>query len=239
MSPGQQAYEVLPPSGATADRHAVRRGPRVGRPVDPVGDAGAPAGWRDDHHCRRADAHAASHPAARRRRRAASSRAWCTPSNSGVDARGEPAPGTRRSDAEAVARAPRPEPGGAFTVVVRGDDGTPGGHRQRALPPRRHPMPTGTGSVDPELRTVVGRLEAAGGVREAEARGGRGGPRLHCHRRTPRAGRADPVTGRGRRPSGGVGGTRQGRQVPARPRGLVAGGRGRRGRRLGGGRSSG
>ena len=49
VSPGQQAYEVLPPAGSTSAGTAVRRGPRIRRPVRAFGGIRAPAGRGDDH----------------------------------------------------------------------------------------------------------------------------------------------------------------------------------------------
>ena len=72
------------------------------------------------------------------------------------------------------------------------------------------PMPTRYWLVDPELRVLVGRLEAEGGVREAEAQVD-GEALADCHRRY--AAERDaliPPDWTGPRPSGGVGGTRQG-----------------------------
>ncbi len=72
------------------------------------------------------------------------------------------------------------------------------------------PMPTRYWLVDPELRVLVGRLEAAGGVREAAAQVD-GAALAEGHRRY--AAERDaliPDDRAGPRPSGGVGGTRQG-----------------------------
>jgi len=72
------------------------------------------------------------------------------------------------------------------------------------------PMPTRYWLVDPALRARVGRLEAAGGVKEAEAEVEPEAVAA-CHRRY--AAERDaliPADWRGPRPSGGVGGTRRG-----------------------------
>jgi hypothetical protein len=72
------------------------------------------------------------------------------------------------------------------------------------------PMPTRYWLVDPHLRVRVGRLEAAGGVREAGAQV-ESAALADAHRRY--AAERDalvPADWNGPRPSGGVGGTRQG-----------------------------
>ena len=58
-------------------------------------------------------------------------------------------------------------------MVVRRDDGSPVVIANEPFLRDGTPMPTRYWLVDPELRALVGRLEAAGGVREAEAAGGR------------------------------------------------------------------
>ena len=49
VSPGQQAYEVLPPTGAAAAGTPYAGRPRFRRPRRPVGRGGAPARGRHDH----------------------------------------------------------------------------------------------------------------------------------------------------------------------------------------------
>lgn len=114
------------------------------------------------------------------------------------------------ADAAAVAQLLGRDPGGAFTVVVRGDGGRPVVIANEPLLRDGTPMPTRFWLVDPQLRVLVGRLEAAGGVREA-------GEQVDAealaedHRRY--AAERDaliPLSWTGPRPSGGVGGTRQG-----------------------------
>ena len=61
------------------------------------------------------------------------------------------------------------QPAGRFTVVVRRPDGTPAVIANAPLLDDGTPMPTSHWLVDPVLREQVGRLEAAGGVRQAEA----------------------------------------------------------------------
>ncbi len=113
-------------------------------------------------------------------------------------------------DADGVATVLGRDPEGAFTVVVRDDDGRPVVIANEPFLRDGTPMPTRYWLVDPELRTLVGRLEAAGGVREAETQVD-GAALADCHRRY--AAERDaliPSDRPGPRPSGGVGGTRQG-----------------------------
>jgi len=113
-------------------------------------------------------------------------------------------------DDEAVAALLGRDPGGGFTVVVRRDDGSPVVIANEPFLRDGTPMPTRYWLVDPDLRALVGRLEAVGGVREAEAEVD-AGALADCHRRY--AAERDalvPAGWAGPRPSGGVGGTRQG-----------------------------
>ncbi|MGA2474186.1 MAG: DUF501 domain-containing protein [Acidimicrobiales bacterium] len=113
-------------------------------------------------------------------------------------------------DDEAVAALLGRDPGGGFTVVVRRDDGSPVVIANEPFLRDGTPMPTRYWLVDPDLRALLGRLEAAGGVREAEAELD-AGALADCHRRY--AAERDalvPAGWTGPRPSGGVGGTRQG-----------------------------
>jgi hypothetical protein len=113
-------------------------------------------------------------------------------------------------DDEAVAALLGRDPGGDFTVVVRGPDGAPMVIENEPFLRDGTPMPTRYWLVDPELRARVGRLEASGGVREAE-RQVDGAALAQCHRRY--AAERDaliPPERPGPRPSGGVGGTREG-----------------------------
>jgi uncharacterized protein len=114
------------------------------------------------------------------------------------------------ADTEAVAHLLGRDPGGAFTVVVRGDGGRPVVIANEPFLRDGTPMPTRYWLVDPELRVLVGRLEAAGGVREAadqvdEAALAEGHRRYEAERDA-----LIPVDWTGPRPSGGVGGTRRG-----------------------------
>jgi hypothetical protein len=108
--------------------------------------------------------------------------------------------------AELLGRAP----GGAFTVAVRRPDGRPMVIANEPLLRDGTPMPTRYWLVDPDLRARVGGLEAAGGVRAAEARVDPA-ELADCHRRYAEE-RDALITPEwtGPRPSGGVGGTRRG-----------------------------
>jgi hypothetical protein len=113
-------------------------------------------------------------------------------------------------DEAAVALLLGRDPDGGFTVVVRRADGSPMVIANDPFLRDGTPMPTRYWLVDPELRTEVGRLEASGGVRQAEAAVD-ASALADCHRRYAAARDALIETGRpGPRPSGGVGGTRQG-----------------------------
>jgi uncharacterized protein len=113
-------------------------------------------------------------------------------------------------DDEAVAALLGRDPGGSFVVVVRGNDGAPLVIQNEPFLRDGTPMPTRYWLVDPALRAEVGRLEASGGVREAE-REVDAVVLAESHRRY--AAERDaliPPERTGPRPSGGVGGTRQG-----------------------------
>jgi hypothetical protein len=114
------------------------------------------------------------------------------------------------SDTDAVARLLGRDPGGAFTVAVRGIDGRPMVIKNEPFLRDGTPMPTRYWLVDADLRARVGRLEAAGGVREAEAQVDSealaDGHRRYAAERDARI----PESHEGPRPSAGVGGTRRG-----------------------------
>ena len=99
---------------------------------------------------------------------------------------------------------------GDFEVVVRHPDGSPVVIRNAPLLADGTPMPTRYWLVGEPERTLVGRLEAAGGVARAEAEVDPA--RLadaHARYATERDA-AVPADHDGPRPSGGVGGTRRG-----------------------------
>jgi hypothetical protein len=101
-------------------------------------------------------------------------------------------------------------PAGNFTVAARRPNGQPSVIENEPLLRDGTPMPTRFWLVDPDLRAQVGRLEARGGIREAEAVVDPA--RLaECHRRYADDRNAMiPAGWTGPRPTGGVGGTRQG-----------------------------
>jgi uncharacterized protein len=95
-------------------------------------------------------------------------------------------------------------------VVVRRRSGEPVVIRNHPLAADGTPMPTRYWLVDPVWRTAVSRVESAGGVRGAEA--AVPGELVVAAHRAYAAERdaALPADHDGPRPSGGVGGTRQG-----------------------------
>ncbi|MGH9138974.1 MAG: DUF501 domain-containing protein [Acidimicrobiales bacterium] len=102
------------------------------------------------------------------------------------------------------------EPQCEFEVVVRHDDGSPIVIRNAPLLDDGTPMPTRYWLVGEPERTLVGRLEAAGGVDRAEAEVD-AAELAAAHARYAAERDADmPADWRGPRPSGGVGGTRVG-----------------------------
>ena len=114
------------------------------------------------------------------------------------------------AEREVVARLLGREPLGNFTVVVRRPDGMPMVIANDPLLLDATPMPTRYWLVDPVVRTQVGQLEANGGVKEAESTVD-GAELAEAHERY--AIERDALIGAqwgGPRPSGGVGGTRQG-----------------------------
>ena len=113
-------------------------------------------------------------------------------------------------DLEAVARLLGRAPQGEFTVVVRRADGSPRVIRNAPLLDDGTPMPTRYWLVDPDDRRRVGRVEAAGGVRRAEA--AVDAATLACAHRRYAAERDAAIAADhdGPMPFGGVGGTRRG-----------------------------
>lgn len=102
------------------------------------------------------------------------------------------------------------EPAGAFEVVVRTAAGEPVVIHNAPFLDDGTPMPTRFYLVDADLVREVSRLEASGGVRDAEA--AIGADRLEALHRRYEAERDAEIDGdhTGPRPSGGVGGTRVG-----------------------------
>lgn len=99
---------------------------------------------------------------------------------------------------------------GDFEVVVRHEDGTPVVLCNAPLLDDGTPMPTRYWLVGEPERTLVSRLEAAGGVRAAEAELDPGELADAHHRYAAERDAAIPAGHSGHRPSGGVGGTRLG-----------------------------
>ena len=102
------------------------------------------------------------------------------------------------------------EPQGDFDVVVRRPDGQPVVIRNAPLMADGTPMPTRYWLVDEDLRRVVSTLEAAGGVRAAEAAIDRAEVAAAHARYAAERDAAIPADHQGPRPSGGVAGTRTG-----------------------------
>jgi hypothetical protein len=108
--------------------------------------------------------------------------------------------------AELLGRAPR----GAFDVVVRDEEGDPVVISNSPFLDDGTPMPTRFWLVGRDLREAVSRLEAAGGVADAEravsAAALEEAHRLYASERDAEI----PADHPGPRPAGGVGGTRRG-----------------------------
>lgn len=131
-----------------------------------------------------------------------------------------PGPGSGRApddrgptdrDVEAVTALLGRTPEGSFEVVVRDEQGGPVVIRNAPRLPDGRPMPTRYWLVGRREVTAVSRLEAGGGVRAAEAAVD---PSLlraaHDRYAAERDAALGPTPPDGPRPSGGVGGTRQG-----------------------------
>ncbi len=99
---------------------------------------------------------------------------------------------------------------GDFEVVVRHHDGSPVVLRNAPFLDDGTPMPTRYWLVGEPERTVVSRLEAAGGVRTAEAELDPEEVAIAHRRYATERDAAIPADHLGHRPSGGVGGTRIG-----------------------------
>jgi hypothetical protein len=113
-------------------------------------------------------------------------------------------------DHAAVAELLGRSPMGAFDVVVRAADGRPVVICNAPLLDDGTPMPTRFWLVGDAERDAVSRLEAAGGVRAAEAAVDPEALVAAHDRYAAERNAALPVDHAGPRPSGGVGGTRQG-----------------------------
>jgi hypothetical protein len=113
------------------------------------------------------------------------------------------------SDRAAVRALLGREPLGTFDVVARSEAGEPVVIRNAPLLDDGTPMPTRYWLVGPREVLAVSRLEAAGGVRLAEAAVD-AGELADAHRRYAEERDREVPPGAERRPTGGVAGTRQG-----------------------------
>ncbi len=116
----------------------------------------------------------------------------------------------RADDATAVATRLGRDPDGAYVVAVRDAGGAPVVIANEPFLRDGTPMPTRYWLVDPELRARVSGLEAEGGVRSAEAEVDTGALTSSHRRYAAERDALIPPGWTGPRPSGGVGGTRQG-----------------------------
>ncbi len=112
----------------------------------------------------------------------------------------------RRRVTELLGRDPRCE----FEVVVRREDGEPVVIRNTPLLDDGTPMPTRYWLIDRKIRSAIGTLESAGGVREAESVVDPDVLSDAHDRYAAERDRRIPESYEGPRPSGGVGGTRRG-----------------------------
>lgn len=129
---------------------------------------------------------------------------------SGPPATGSGDRGGGLGDEEAVAALLRRQPLGPFLVVRRRPDGAPVVIENAPFLFDGTPMPTRYWLVDPLLREGVSRLEAAGGVRRAEAEVDPVALADAHARYAAEREAAIEADQPGPRPSGGVGGTRIG-----------------------------
>jgi hypothetical protein len=113
-------------------------------------------------------------------------------------------------DAAVVERLLGRRPQGAYEVVVRHADGSPLVIRNAPLLADGRPMPTRYWLVGEPERTWVSRLESEGGVARAEAEVDPAELAAAHRRYAAERDAALPPGHQGPRPSGGVGGTRQG-----------------------------
>ena len=115
-----------------------------------------------------------------------------------------------RADRDAVTLLLGRPPQGDFDVVVRAAGGRPVVIRNAPLLGDGTPMPTRYWLVDEDLRRAVSTLEAAGGVRAAEAAVDPAEVAAAHARYAAERDAALPPDHAGPRPSGGVAGTRKG-----------------------------
>lgn len=101
-------------------------------------------------------------------------------------------------------------PQGSYAVALRRDDGTPVVLSNQPLLDSGRPMPTRFWLVDRRLNRAIGRLESIGGVNQAEAEVDPVELRAAHDAYAAERDQLIDVDHDGPRPSGGVGGTRQG-----------------------------
>jgi uncharacterized protein len=118
--------------------------------------------------------------------------------------------GGREDDLAVVTRQLGRPPGGSFEVVVRSAEGRPAVIANAPFLLDGTPMPTRFWLTDPALRDAVSRLESEGGVRSAEDEVPASAITEAHARYAAARDELVPATHVGPRPSGGVGGTRQG-----------------------------
>jgi hypothetical protein len=127
-----------------------------------------------------------------------------------TDGAGTEEPPTGPDDATVVAELLGRTPAGAFEVAVRDAEGRPAVIANAPFLDDGTPMPTRYWLCDPFLREAVSRLESTGGVRQAEAEvPAERIAAAHATYAAERDALVDPGH-TGPRPSGGVGGTREG-----------------------------
>lgn len=114
------------------------------------------------------------------------------------------------ADADDVERLLGRRPEGDFEVVVRDDHGAPVVIRNAPLLHSGRPMPTLYWLVGDHERLLVGRLESRSGVRRAEAAIPMDDIMAAHARYAAERDELVPPDHEGPRPTGGVGGTRQG-----------------------------
>ena len=114
------------------------------------------------------------------------------------------------TDRQRVAELLGREPAGEFEVVVRDAAGDPVVIRNAPLLYDGTPMPTLFWLIGREQTLRVSRLESRGGVRQAESEVDPHAVRAAHDRYAAERDGAIPPSHTGPRPSGGVGGTRQG-----------------------------
>jgi hypothetical protein len=126
-----------------------------------------------------------------------------------VHAAGDREP-SESKDRELVAKLLGREPSARFEVAVRSKDGMPVVIRNSPLLDDGTPMPTRYWLVDRKLTEAVSRLESVGGVKQAEAETDADEVAAAHLRYAVERDKEIEQEHVGPRPSGGVGGTRQG-----------------------------